>query len=81
MAASGLRACRYALEVPFVQKVIANDFDAAACEAIRLNAEFNGCLPKMEITNADARYSEKLLLRGTVSLDFSTFWILISEFV
>jgi len=41
LAASGLRSVRFALEVPFVREVIANDFDHTAVEYIRRNAVHN----------------------------------------
>jgi len=41
LAASGLRSVRFALEVPFVREVVANDFDSTAVEYIRRNAAHN----------------------------------------
>lgn len=41
LAASGLRSVRFALEVPSVCEVVANDFDSAAVEYIRRNAAHN----------------------------------------
>lgn len=41
LAATGLRAIRYAKEVEGLQCIVANDNDAAAVEAIRRNAAFN----------------------------------------
>jgi len=41
LAASGLRSVRFALEVPFVREVVANDFDSTAVEYIRRNAVHN----------------------------------------
>lgn len=55
MAASGLRAMRYALEIPGVEKVHANDIDAKAVEAMRKNIAHNGIEDKVEPTKADAR--------------------------
>jgi tRNA (guanine26-N2/guanine27-N2)-dimethyltransferase len=55
MSATGLRTCRYALEIPHVEEVVGNDYDAAACAAIRLNAEANGVKDKLTVTNEDAR--------------------------
>ncbi|KAK9475558.1 N2,N2-dimethylguanosine tRNA methyltransferase-domain-containing protein [Dipodascopsis tothii] len=44
LSATGLRAIRYALEIPNVNKVIANDFSPSAVEAIKRNIENNpGC--------------------------------------
>jgi len=41
LAASGLRSVRFALEVPLVCEVVANDFDHTAVEYIRRNAAHN----------------------------------------
>lgn len=41
LAASGLRSVRFALEVPLVREVVANDFDHTAVEYIRRNATHN----------------------------------------
>ena len=41
LAASGLRSVRFALELPFVCEVVANDFDHTAVEYIRRNATHN----------------------------------------
>uniref|UniRef100_A0A0N5ATX4 tRNA (guanine(26)-N(2))-dimethyltransferase n=1 Tax=Syphacia muris TaxID=451379 RepID=A0A0N5ATX4_9BILA len=42
LSASGLRALRFAKEVPFVTEVIANDFSMNAVEAIKRNIVLNG---------------------------------------
>jgi tRNA (guanine26-N2/guanine27-N2)-dimethyltransferase len=42
LAASGLRAIRYAKEVDGVGEVVANDLDPAVVEALRRNVDFNG---------------------------------------
>lgn len=42
LAATGLRSCRYALEIPKVKTVVANDLSDAAVKEINLNAEHNG---------------------------------------
>ncbi|KAI5199253.1 N2,N2-dimethylguanosine tRNA methyltransferase [Aureobasidium subglaciale] len=41
LSASGLRALRYAQEIPSVTTVVANDMSPAAVEAIRLNVQHN----------------------------------------
>ncbi|CAH1796281.1 unnamed protein product [Owenia fusiformis] len=41
LAASGLRSMRFALEIPGVQKIVANDFDANAVEFIKQNIAKN----------------------------------------
>ena len=41
LAATGLRSIRYALEIDGIDKIIANDFSAAAFENIKRNIEHN----------------------------------------
>ncbi|KAJ4770399.1 tRNA (Guanine(26)-N(2))-dimethyltransferase [Rhynchospora pubera] len=57
LAASGLRALRYAREVEGIAKVIALDIEQASVEACRKNIEFNGPMAcsKVEANQADAR--------------------------
>ncbi|KAK2590423.1 RNA methyltransferase tRNA(m5U54)methyltransferase [Conoideocrella luteorostrata] len=54
LSASGLRALRYALEIPFVTSITANDLSASATESIKQNAEYNGVTSKLTATNDDA---------------------------
>ncbi|KAK8932084.1 tRNA (guanine(26)-N(2))-dimethyltransferase, mitochondrial [Metarhizium anisopliae] len=54
LSASGLRALRYALEIPFVTSVTANDLSASAAESIAVNADHNGVAGKFTVTNDDA---------------------------
>lgn len=54
LSASGLRALRYAHELPFVTKVTANDLDPAAVEAIERNARHNSLEHAIEATQGDA---------------------------
>lgn len=54
LSASGLRALRYAHELPFVTKVTANDLDPAAVEAINRNAQHNSLAHAIEATQGDA---------------------------
>ena len=42
LAASGLRSIRYALEIPRVESVLANDFSEKAFRSIQTNVEHNG---------------------------------------
>ena len=42
LAASGLRAIRYAREVPGIARVDANDLDPVVVDAMRRNVAFNG---------------------------------------
>ncbi|KWU41274.1 N2,N2-dimethylguanosine tRNA methyltransferase [Rhodotorula sp. JG-1b] len=46
LSATGLRAIRYAKELPLLRYVIANDLSASAVEDIRRNIAFNGLAPK-----------------------------------
>ncbi|KAF5023675.1 hypothetical protein F66182_4241 [Fusarium sp. NRRL 66182] len=54
LSASGLRALRYAHELPFVTSVNANDLSDTAAESIRLNAKHNGLEDKITVTQGDA---------------------------
>ncbi|KAJ4389995.1 RNA methyltransferase tRNA(m5U54)methyltransferase [Gnomoniopsis smithogilvyi] len=54
LSASGLRALRYASEIPFVSKVTANDLDPAATEAISRNARHNKLQSKINVTHGNA---------------------------
>ena len=66
MAASGLRAMRYALEIPQVNKVYANDIDGKALDAMRKNIAHNGVEGKVEPTKSDARV---LMLQNPLEYD------------
>ncbi|ROV91666.1 hypothetical protein VMCG_09263 [Cytospora schulzeri] len=54
LSATGLRALRYAQEMPFVTKVTANDLDPSAVESIRRNIIHNKLEDKIEVTKGDA---------------------------
>lgn len=54
LSASGLRALRYAHELPFPLKVTANDLSASAAEAIKANITHNGLDDRVKVTNDDA---------------------------
>jgi tRNA (guanine26-N2/guanine27-N2)-dimethyltransferase len=54
LAASGLRSVRFALEVPGVREIVANDFDRTAVEFIRHNAEKNDVAKLITASCADA---------------------------
>lgn len=54
LSATGLRAVRYAKEIECVDRVIANDFSAAAVESIQRNIEYNGVQDKVEASHGDA---------------------------
>lgn len=55
LSATGLRALRYAKEIPQVTSVTANDFSALATASIRLNVEYNGLREKIHPTTGDAK--------------------------
>ncbi|KAF5005606.1 hypothetical protein FDECE_7967 [Fusarium decemcellulare] len=54
LSASGLRALRYAHELPFVTSVKANDLSDSAAETIKKNVEHNGLADKITVTQGDA---------------------------
>lgn len=54
LSASGLRALRYASEIPFVTRVTANDLDPAATKAINRNVEHNKLQSKIHVTQGNA---------------------------
>lgn len=55
LAASGLRSIRFALEVPGLKRVTANDFSAKAADLITRNTQHNNVTHLMETQNRDAR--------------------------
>ncbi|RVX68614.1 hypothetical protein B0A52_07041 [Exophiala mesophila] len=55
LSATGLRALRYAQEIPFATKVVANDLSPEAVKAINLNVEHNGLKGKIHANLGDAR--------------------------
>ncbi|KFA67756.1 hypothetical protein S40285_00900 [Stachybotrys chlorohalonatus IBT 40285] len=54
LSASGLRALRYAHELPFVTEVVANDLSESAAKTIQFNVAHNGLEDKIKVTNEDA---------------------------
>lgn len=54
LSASGLRALRYAREIPFVTSVTSNDISRSAIESITLNVQHNGLREKIRISQDDA---------------------------
>lgn len=54
LSASGLRALRYAHELPFVTSVQANDLSESAAEAIKQNVTHNRLEDKITVTQGDA---------------------------
>ncbi|KAI1133642.1 S-adenosyl-L-methionine-dependent methyltransferase [Nemania abortiva] len=69
LSATGLRALRYAQELPFVTSVTANDLTPSAVEAIRRNAEHNGVESKVIATLGDARAHMYSMLVDEVTRD------------
>ncbi|KAI4267856.1 MAG: hypothetical protein LQ337_008156 [Flavoplaca oasis] len=55
LSATGLRALRYVKEIPHVTSVIANDISSSATASIKLNAEYNGIIDKIQPTTGDAK--------------------------
>uniref|UniRef100_A0A8C8TL21 tRNA (guanine(26)-N(2))-dimethyltransferase n=1 Tax=Peromyscus maniculatus bairdii TaxID=230844 RepID=A0A8C8TL21_PERMB len=55
LAASGLRSIRFALEIPGLQSVVANDASARAVELIDRNVHLNGVAHLVQPNQADAR--------------------------
>ncbi|CAI7609778.1 unnamed protein product [Penicillium glandicola] len=54
LSATGLRALRYASELPFVTKVVANDLSRSAIKSMKKNIEYNN-LQTIQPNLADAR--------------------------
>lgn len=54
LSASGLRALRYAQEIPFATSIVANDMSPAAVEAIRLNVQHNKLSHKITPSTGNA---------------------------
>ncbi|KAJ5468704.1 tRNA (guanine(26)-N(2))-dimethyltransferase [Penicillium sp. IBT 31633x] len=54
LSATGLRALRYASELPFVTKVVANDLSASAINSMKTNIEYNE-IQTIQPNLADAR--------------------------
>ncbi|KAL4780489.1 S-adenosyl-L-methionine-dependent methyltransferase [Aspergillus varians] len=55
LSASGLRALRYASEIPFVTRVVANDLSSSAIQSMKLNIEYNQLEKLIQPNNGDAR--------------------------
>lgn len=54
LSATGLRALRYAHEIPFVTSITANDILPSAVDTIKLNVQHNGLEDKIQVTQGDA---------------------------
>jgi tRNA (guanine26-N2/guanine27-N2)-dimethyltransferase len=55
LSATGLRAFRYAKEIPFASRIVANDLSPAAVSSIRLNVAYNGVEALVQPNQDDAR--------------------------
>ena len=55
LSATGLRALRYAKEIPFATNIIANDMSREAVQAIELNIDHNDVKDKVHSNVGDAR--------------------------
>lgn len=55
LSATGLRALRYASEIPFVTRVVANDLSAPAIESMKMNIRYNKLEKLVQPNNGDAR--------------------------
>ena len=55
LAASGLRSIRYALEIPAVSHVVANDFSSEAYESMQRNIAYNSVEGKVIPSCREAR--------------------------
>ncbi|KAK9455762.1 N2,N2-dimethylguanosine tRNA methyltransferase-domain-containing protein [Dipodascopsis uninucleata] len=51
LSATGLRAIRYGLEIPYIKRVVANDFSPAAVNAINRNIAFNDGASKVVVAS------------------------------
>jgi tRNA (guanine26-N2/guanine27-N2)-dimethyltransferase len=52
LSATGLRSIRYAKEIPNVRTVLANDISHSACEAMRMNVDYNDAGPSAPVEAA-----------------------------
>lgn len=55
LSATGLRAIRYAKEIPMVTSVVANDLSLQATNSIKLNIDHNQVSCKVSVTTGDAQ--------------------------
>ncbi|KAL6773730.1 hypothetical protein ACKKBG_A22240 [Auxenochlorella protothecoides x Auxenochlorella symbiontica] len=68
LAASGLRAIRYAQEVPGLARVVANDLDPSVVEALRRNVAFNGA-PAVDLVEPSVGDARLVMLRRAGEFD------------
>lgn len=55
LSATGLRALRYAAEIPSVSKVVANDLSASAIDSMKTNIDYNELQDRIQPNQGDAR--------------------------
>ena len=55
LSATGLRALRYASEIPFTTCVVANDLSSSAIQSMKTNIDYNGLEKKIQPHTGDAR--------------------------
>lgn len=55
LSATGLRALRYASEIPFTTCIVANDLSASAIQSMKTNIEYNQLERKIQPHTGDAR--------------------------
>ncbi|OJJ45530.1 hypothetical protein ASPZODRAFT_153176 [Penicilliopsis zonata CBS 506.65] len=55
LSATGLRALRYASEIPFTSCVVANDWSPTAIQSMKMNIEYNGLETRISPNVGDAR--------------------------
>ena len=72
LAASGLRSIRYALEIPSVGTVVANDLSKEAYQSICRNVRHNQVEDKVKPSWREARWAENWLQYQTVQSVEST---------
>ncbi|KAK9464492.1 tRNA methyltransferase [Lipomyces arxii] len=72
LSATGLRALRYALEIPYVKSVLANDFSPSAVAAIERNIKHNSASRLVTASQGDANsvmYAHKQAPFNVIDLD------------
>lgn len=79
LAASGLRSVRFALEVPGLHNVTANDFSVKAAALIARNAEHNNVTELLQASCRDARWGHRSTLPQHASRHPSFFSLRLSS--
>ncbi|SCV04400.1 LAMI_0H15830g1_1 [Lachancea mirantina] len=76
LSATGLRAIRYAREIPNVKQIVANDLLPQAVDSIRRNIEYNGVADKVTANQDDANvfmYKSKAVNRRFHVIDLDPY--------